>query len=212
MVAAVQNEMKALEERLLARMDEQAQRILKESKRGDQEVAHLLRPEIQAVQDLVQRRYEEATEQAEHLNRSTLTCLRNELETTAGSVKQAGERNVEQTSTTLITKMNDGFQACQQRTEAVREFAEKALQETTAVLRLEAAESSKAHVKEAADLRNNIKSVETRCLQAADDAERKATTVSTKRLEDCARDLRSELAALKQASAADDATLRADLL
>jgi len=207
----VMSEMKALEERLIHRMDEQSQRLLKESKRGDVEVAAMLRPEIQTVQDLVQRRYEEATEQSEILVRATQTELRNEIETTSSAVKASGERNVEQKATELMGKMNLGFEACQTRTESVREGAENALHEAVKVLRQEALEVGKAQTKEANDLRNQIKGVENRCLQACDEAERRAVDASTRRLEDVAGELRGELSDTKMALTNNDENLRDDM-
>mmetsp|Transcript_48321 Transcript_48321/g.84238 ORF Transcript_48321/g.84238 Transcript_48321/m.84238 type:complete len:837 (+) Transcript_48321:98-2608(+) len=188
----------AMEGRLSQRLDEQAERNIRELKLGDEDVTNRLRPEIQAVVQLLQRRVEETQEHSEDLTRNCTAQLRGELDATAKRVGAAADRGIEQKARELVARMNEGFENANRRTETVREGAQSALHDASSVLRKAVAETRSGLLAECQALRQLIQGVETRGTLATEEAERKAVDASTKRLQDMASDIRKELSEAKK--------------
>mmetsp|Transcript_43138 Transcript_43138/g.80969 ORF Transcript_43138/g.80969 Transcript_43138/m.80969 type:complete len:839 (-) Transcript_43138:85-2601(-) len=188
----------AMEGRLSQRLDEQAERNIRELKLGDEDVTNRLRPEIQAVVQLLQRRVEETQEHSEDLTRNCTAQLRGELDATAKRVGAAADRGIEQKARELVARMNEGFENANRRTETVREGAQSALHDASSVLRKAIAETRSGLLAECQALRQLIQGVETRGTLATEEAERKAVDASTKRLQDMASDIRKELSEAKK--------------
>lgn len=200
--------MTALEERLSARLDDTAQRNLKEMKLGDEDVVNRLRPEIQAVNLNVQKRLEEGQESAEGNVRNAVALLRTELDDSAKRVTNAGQRNVEQKVRDLIARMNEGFETAKRHSEIVREGCGAALHEATSVLRKAVNENRSSLTGEVHALRAQTTTMETRISQATSEAELKAVDASTRRLQDTATDIRKELTQTKTSLLDADENLR----
>lgn len=200
--------MTSLEDRLSRRLDDTAERSLKELKLGDEDVMNRLRPEIQAVNQLVQKRSEEGQEHAEGIVRNAVSTLRGELDAAAKRITSASERTVEQKARDLVARMNEGFEAANRRSETVREGCGAALHDATTVLRKAVSETRVGLSAEAQALRQLITGVETKAGQATEECERKAVDAATRRLQDTSVDIRRELNETKQSLLDGDEALR----
>lgn len=201
----------AMETRLSQRLDEQAERSIRELKLGDEDVTNRLRPEIQAVVQLLQRRIGETQEHSEGLVRNSTAQMRGELDASAKRVTAGSERSIEQKARELVARMNEGFENANRKTETVREGASAALHDASVVLRKQITETRSGLVAEVQGLRQHVQGVESRSMLAAEEAERKSVDASTRRLLDTATDVRKELNEAKQALANSDEQTRQNL-
>lgn len=201
----------AIEERLVQRLDEQALRSRKESMLGDEELAKILRPEIQAVATMLERRAEECNAHAEELVRQSVAKFRDELETSAKRVLQNGETALQQRARDLLAKMNENAATARADTEKVHAAADTALHEATVTLRKFITDTRTSLTAEAESLRQNISNVQTTSLQESKDAERKAIEASTTRLQTVSADLDAKINSTMQHFVTADGVLREDI-
>lgn len=185
--------MVALEERFQRRLDDFADRSLKEMKLGDEDVMVRFRAEIQQVNQTVQKRSEEAQEHAEGIGRGAISTLRSELDASSKHAKASSDRNLEQKARDLIARMNEGFEGANRRSDTVKEQGSAALYEANTVIRKTLADTRSNLLSEMSAMKQLVANAETRIVQVSEELEAKLIDVTSSRIEDIAADIRVEL-------------------
>jgi len=196
---------KALEDRIMQNLGEQAERSRTQQKLGDEDVLKQLRSEIQALSEVLEVRAASCNAEAEALSNKCAETLRNEMDASSKRVLSISEQGVEKKAKELTAKMTEGFEAASLGTEQVRAQGESALLDATAGLRKSIADVCSRFAAEDERLHRQLIDAETRSTEAAKEAERKAGETSARRLEATASELKDDMhKMLKQLSDADE--------
>lgn len=206
------SKMTALELRFHSRLDETAEQSLRESKLGGEDVMKRLRSELLAVNELIQKRFDESQEKAEDSLGNALSTMRGEFDAAVKHSASASERHVEQMAQEITLKNSDALDAAKNHSESVRESCGLALNEASTVLRKAITDTRVGLTAETQTLRQLLSGVELRASQATEEAGCKAVEMATKRLQDTAADIRNELQETKQSLLDADETLRQNLV
>jgi len=164
----------SLEVRLAGRMDEGAERSLKEMRLGDQDVLCTLRPEIQSVNQLVLSRSQEVQEHADSIVRNAIATMRNEMDSVSKRMASNSERLVEQKARDVLAKVTEEVDASNRRCDTVKEGASVALHEATTILRKSVTDVRASVGAEVQSLGQLIQGIEERIGQATVEAEKRA--------------------------------------
>eukprot|EP00927_Polykrikos_kofoidii_P053883 TRINITY_DN48407_c0_g1_i1.p1 TRINITY_DN48407_c0_g1~~TRINITY_DN48407_c0_g1_i1.p1 ORF type:complete len:832 (+),score=195.37 TRINITY_DN48407_c0_g1_i1:120-2615(+) len=201
---------KSAEERLAKRLDEQAERSLKESKLGDQDVLKELRPEIASAVALAERKAEESMERAEMLVRSTVTHLREELDTLCKRTKVDCDSFTDKLVNELSTKLSEGLELVNKSMSRNKSNFDQALQEATTSFRKSITETRAGYAAEAERIRHEVAAVDTRFTLGLEDSERRAVEAASRRLEEAAATLSRKIAEVQDAQVVADSALKQD--
>mmetsp|Transcript_47575 Transcript_47575/g.110925 ORF Transcript_47575/g.110925 Transcript_47575/m.110925 type:complete len:815 (+) Transcript_47575:95-2539(+) len=196
---------RALEERLMNHMGEQAERSRREQKLGDEDALKQLRSEIQALSEVLEVRVASCNAEAEALSKKCAETLRDEMDASSKRVISLGEQTVEKKARDVMAKMAEGFEAANLATEQARVQAKDALLDATAGFARKITEACSRFAAEDEMLNRKMIDVDNKAMEASKEAERKASEVAARRLEDATSELKDVMhKMLKQLTDADN--------